>query len=174
MAGREDTTLAGLRVAQRGQSGASNIPGNAVQIFGSNGQGAAVPQTLFLDTASAEMSGGRIKSIYVVVFAAIPKTAAAQSLLLLYTGLQSYAGGSGAASTLPHTGSLADQAALAGAGVNLGTNAASLPVGLYAITPTEDPHLQWELPWVGVEINWVSAVNAGTGSMGIWIVQGAI
>lgn len=116
---------------------------------------------LTLDSASVQVPAyapSTYKSLYLIVDTALAWVTAAQAKIQLIVGRQPWSAVSGAAS-----GAGGDtQNALKGAQVNLGgAGATSLARGLYPFSPTDIADLQWQVPYIGAELTFGSALTAG-------------
>lgn len=130
---------------------------------GGRGQ-AALPLTAFLDSGSIAVPSYALssyKALYLRVTTALTKGAASQATAQLLVGRGPWAPASGAATGAGGTAENTTKGAVA----NIGANAASLPVGIYVLSPADMADLQWPHPYVGVEFSWGGALTAGAAQL---------
>jgi hypothetical protein len=121
--------------------------------------------TAVLDSAGvvapAAAAYSTYKSLYLQVDTALAWVTAGQPTVKLIVGRSPWPAAGGAASQVG-AGNTFPQAVTKGASANLGPAAAtSLAVALWPFSPADLGDLQWEHPYVGLEITFPSALTAG-------------
>jgi hypothetical protein len=124
-----------------------------------------LPQTVVIDSASVaapQYAQSTFKSFALIIDAALAWAVGGQATAQLIVGRSPWGPSSGAATAVGG----ANQNFLKGAAANLGGAAAtSLAVGLWPFSPADFTDLQWQWPYVGLELKFPSALTAGQGRL---------